>query len=1059
MKKLSFSLLLLLLSALTLLNPQVSFANRGGAADIAYKWISDSTYLVTYTFYKDCAGATAEPNTVNVCYYNTCNLDRGNITLSKKTPLVTNGIPVDPACSGNISTTCSLPAGVLRGYRKWVYEGTVILKSKCDSWHFAVSLGLRNGAITNYTIPAASNNIYVEATLNNVDAPTSSSPSFSLPPIAYMCTGVKQHFFYEGTDVDGDILSYSLIDPASAPDNQLACTYPPGPTSYVFAGGALGGTSLATNPFATGSSFNLDGTTGTMSFTPAAAQTPQLALLVTKRRGTKVVGSVIRDMQFVVSAGCAVLAPTTLTIDYLGSTGAFNAAMLTPGPGGAPTKGVYVCPNFTHTIKYNIQSISPSASITILGDNHTTFSATSASSTNTFVNGGTNNVAGTLTWKPDETDEGQRYLVIKSKVCFPNANTVYRLDTIPIYTGITTKITASDTMICFGEISNLCANPTTYPGTTFDWSTTVPGSGMPSGGIGISTATSSCTDVFPSTTTSYLVTTNHPSYCARTEPGKTALTINQDEIKVVVVNPKIDVGPDTTMCSYSTLKLNANLINPQPELTYKYSWTPTSYLDDPSLQSPSLKFPDTLDASTIPDSITFYLTVTPYPDTTCKKYDTVVVHVLKGFYLLTGDTLGAYTGLGFKNRQKGVSDTAICDGKSISLLGWGDPRYNYVWTPSAGVSTPTDFKTGMTITPTSTTTYTLTATRNGCRDSSKILNIVVEPNPTVDLGDNRTICFGDTIHTDATITPSPDVFTQYTYLWTPGGSLSRADTLANYFTGYKSENIRLIVTTPAGCSGEDNVNYLVEHRNFLSKGADTSICPGDKVHISVTGDAFLTGVTWKPQNTLDSIHSLVPLASPNYTTKYVVIGTDENNCIDSTAVTVTVLPRAVIYLPDSITIYAGDSVRLEPRGNGMSFTWSPIADMSNPDIPNPYVAPLINTTFYVTTLTDYGCTAKDSVYVFVKQDADIDVPNAFTPGRGYENSVFKPSHAGLATLKSFVVYNRWGDKMFESKDFESGWDGNLNGQPQPMGVYVYTLEAVTAKGSVVKKTGNVTLIR
>lgn len=1067
MKKLSSSLLLIFTLVFVLFSATNVQANRAAAGEIAYKWVSDSTYLLTYTFYKDCAGATAEPSTINVCYFNTCNIDRGNVTLNKKTPLGSNGLPVQDVCTGTSSTTCSSPAGTLRGYRKWVYEGTVTLPSKCGSWRFVVSIGLRNGAITNYTVPGAANNLYTEATLNNIDAPTSSSPTFALDPIQYMCSGVKQHFSYSGVDADGDVLTYSLIDPASAADNQTTCTFPPTPASYVFAGGALGGTSLATNPFATGGSFNLNSTNGLMSFTPTVAQVPQLALLVTKRRGSKVVGSVIRDMQFVVSTGCTP-SGTAFAINFPGSTGVLNAAALTPGPAGIPTTGAIVCPHSPHTIRFSITA-NPGVTINNVTDNSSTFAPTASTSTMSPYSGlGTRTVTANFTWTPNQTDEGQQYIVVRSEVCSPGSPIVYRLDSIPIYVSLTVKIFPKDTMMCFGETTTLCVRPANFPGITVDWSITVPGSGLPTGGtLGISSPTDSCTDVSPSSTTTYLVTSNHPSYCNRIEPGKTALTSNQDEIKIVVVNPKIDVGPDTVMCSYSQLQLNSNLLNPQPELTYKYQWGPNpgsvnpgpiAFLSDPNIPNPILRFPAGTPLSSIPDTIEYIMKLTPFPDTTCLRFDTIKIFVLKGFYLLTGDTLGSNTGLGHLGRQKGVSDTAICNGQTITLLGLGDQRYNYIWTPATGVSTPNGFLSGMTITPTGTTTYALTASRSGCRDSTKLLTILVEPTPVADIGADQSICFGDTLNLFANITPDPTVFTQYKYKWSPGGALSRADTFFCYFTGYLTQQIKFTVTTPAGCTGVDSALYTVQPRAFLTKGNDTAICPGDVAKLSVAGDDKLVGVTWKPASTIDSIHSLTPIVTPNHSTSYVVVGTDSNSCVDSAVVNVTVYPRALIYLPDSATIYPGDFYALDPQGNSLYYTWFPPIGLDFPSIANPKASPKLNTTYYVTGVTDAGCVAEDSIHIFVSPDSQIDVPNAFVPGRG-DNNKFKPVHLGTATLKSFTVYNRWGVKMFETTNIEEGWDGNFSGQPQPLGVYVYVLEAISANGRVISKQGNVTLVR
>ena len=122
------------------------------------------------------------------------------------------------------------------------------------------------------------------------------------------------------------------------------------------------------------------------------------------------------------------------------------------------------------------------------------------------------------------------------------------------------------------------------------------------------------------------------------------------------------------------------------------------------------------------------------------------------------------------------------------------------------------------------------------------------------------------------------------------------------------------------------------------------------------------------------------------------------------------------------------------------------------------VKPDVNTRYIVHATTEEGCGTSDSMDVLVMNDSYIDVPNAFTPGSG-PNGTIKPVHLGTATLKSFMIYNRWGVKMYESKDINSGWDGKFNGEPQPLGVYVYTIEATTPTGRTFTKQGNITLIR
>lgn len=1044
MKKLSSNLLLLLTITLVLFSAGKVRANRAAAGEIAYKWVSDSTYLLTYTFYRDCSGATPEPATVNLCYYNTCNTDKGSVTLSKKTPLSGNGLPVPNSCSGAGSTTCSSPAGTLKGFRKWVYEATVTLPSKCASWHFIVSIGDRNTGITNYTVPAATPNLYTEATLNNIDAPTSSSPNFSLGLIQYMCSGVHQNFTFSGTDADGDVLTYTLIDPASATDNQTTCFIPPAPVSYTFVGGTSG-SSLLTDPFNTTSTFNLDGSTGTMTFTPGTgAQQALMTMYITKRRGTKIVGTVMRDMQFIVSATCTP-APSLFQVDAAKSVSVLFKL-----------DSAIVCPNTSHTICFDITSPDPTVTISNITDNHTTFSTTSGTSTlpAPYPGAGTNRVSNCFTWTPNETDEGMRYLIIKSEVCKPGNPVVYRLDTIKIYIEPTAKITFKDSIMCLGESTKVFG----HPKGPFSWSTTIPGSGTSTGTLGILDPNGDSTVVAPTVTTTYLLVDQslHSGLCFQ----KNGLGTNMAEVEIVVVNVRIDAGPDTVMCIYDTLQMNANLLQRQPQLTYKYKWTPGRWLDDSTSERPVLRFPHGIDPATVPDSIRFTLTCTPYPDTTCLKSVEVKVDILKGFYILTGDQVGSYTGTGYMGRQKGVSDTTICAGRSIRLQGWGDQRYEYIWNPSASVSTPTGFIPGTTtLTPPGAMTYTITARRSGCVDSSKEINIQIEPNPTADIGPDRTICFGDTINLFATIVPDPTAFTKYTYSWTPGGAIARADLYYTYFTGFRSEKIKFTVTTPVGCTGTDEAVYTVEPRSFLTVSSDTSICPGDTIQISVAGDALLKSVTWKPLNNIDSVHSLTPTVAPAFSTDYVVVGLDSNQCVDSAIVKVSVLPRPLIYLEDTVTIFPGDVYQLDPSGNCLYYTWFPPVGLDFPNIANPKASPMLNTTYTVMGVSDAGCMTMDSIYILVAPDSYIDIPNAFVPGRGGENTTFKPLHLGTATLQSFTIYNRWGVKLFESHDLNQGWDGSYNGQPQPLGVYVYVLEAMTANKKLIRKQGNVTLVR
>jgi gliding motility-associated-like protein len=115
--------------------------------------------------------------------------------------------------------------------------------------------------------------------------------------------------------------------------------------------------------------------------------------------------------------------------------------------------------------------------------------------------------------------------------------------------------------------------------------------------------------------------------------------------------------------------------------------------------------------------------------------------------------------------------------------------------------------------------------------------------------------------------------------------------------------------------------------------------------------------------------------------------------------------------------------------------------------------------YYVTVTGPTGCTAIDSVLVTVINEFDVFLPNIFSPdGDGY-NDVFYIRGKGIRELE-FYIYDRWGQKIFESSSVDVGWDGDINGKPANNGVYVYVVLAKPYDSEeVTELSGNVTLIR
>ena len=90
---------------------------------------------------------------------------------------------------------------------------------------------------------------------------------------------------------------------------------------------------------------------------------------------------------------------------------------------------------------------------------------------------------------------------------------------------------------------------------------------------------------------------------------------------------------------------------------------------------------------------------------------------------------------------------------------------------------------------------------------------------------------------------------------------------------------------------------------------------------------------------------------------------------------------------------------------------------------------------------------------------DILVPKSFTPNGDGVNDILYPYLTGIQTFQYFKVYNRFGKLMFETNNYDVGWNGSLNGTPQPMGIYIWVSQGIATDGSLLQRKGETLLLR
>jgi gliding motility-associated-like protein len=303
------------------------------------------------------------------------------------------------------------------------------------------------------------------------------------------------------------------------------------------------------------------------------------------------------------------------------------------------------------------------------------------------------------------------------------------------------------------------------------------------------------------------------------------------------------------------------------------------------------------------------------------------------------------------------------------------------------------------------------------------------------------------------------------YTWSPlNGIVGGEEHLQSPHMVLDSSRYYTVTASYPGCTDIVRiVNIGVEPQPVVDLGADTLYrCDNTGLVLNPTvSPAGYSGYSylWRTNTDLSALQTLQTTFNGGLDTALQLSVSTPHGCIGSDSVWVKVYKSPVVSLPDSVSIYLGQSYQMVPTTNGMLYSWIPTAFLSDTTILNPLAAPTVTTRYVLRVKNEDGCVLADSILIHVSGDeSGIGVPNAFNPS-GTVNPVIKVLHVGPVKLRYFRIFNRWGNLVFETNDIDEGWDGNYKGTEQPVGVYVYAIEAVTNLGRVVKKTGNVTLLR
>jgi gliding motility-associated-like protein len=290
-----------------------------------------------------------------------------------------------------------------------------------------------------------------------------------------------------------------------------------------------------------------------------------------------------------------------------------------------------------------------------------------------------------------------------------------------------------------------------------------------------------------------------------------------------------------------------------------------------------------------------------------------------------------------------------------------------------------------------------------------------------------------------------------------GGALANA---TNPSTVNASGTYTLTATNPSnGCVTNTtvSVNSNITLPTLTAGSPATISCITNTTQ--VTGSSLTAGVTYSWSGAGITAGATTSSATVNAAGVYsLTVTSSSTGCSNTTTVLVSASPSPTASVSSDVTIFSGASTTLTAGGGG-TYVWN-----NGPTTSSQVVSPKETTNYCVTVTDGAGCTNQKCVLVTVELSCytndEYETPTAFTPNNDGMNDQFSLQGWDECTTSFFItIYDRWGEKIFESEDVNFNWDGSYKGKALGSAVFVYYIKADILKVGTINKKGNITLIR
>ncbi len=518
--------------------------------------------------------------------------------------------------------------------------------------------------------------------------------------------------------------------------------------------------------------------------------------------------------------------------------------------------------------------------------------------------------------------------------------------------------------------------------------------------------------------------------------------------QITVINGALNIQADDELflCPTDSFLLSLNNNDPFDEL--QISWTAGpggSILSNPT---------DTAIWASSPSGLTiFYYQVENQFN--CQMEDSVSVHIAD-FQAAVPDSLFA------------------CYNEPVYLNPQGNPNYNYQWAPTTGLDNPSSYNPLAILSENQT--YTVIISKDDglafCADTFEV-HVTVSPDMELAITSNQDSILCEAI-SEITLYASTNLPATIDWYENQVGNtpIGQGDSLlvqpAEGTTTYYA-----IATDSSGCSDTTAISFRIYPINVTIPQSPVA-CAGEKIVLTIDNNAANQTLQfdWLPDSLIDVIEPGIVSLTLYEDLLVNLTVTNQVGCSQEWQIPIEVVDlQAVVFAeaePDTLFPGAGQSSQLLTLDtNGIIYLWEPAESLSDPTIFNPIATPEATTDYTVTISDDNGCAGSAEVRVVVItpecREPVIFVPSAFTPnGDGYNDLLRVRGNEqadGFFEDFYFVIYNRWGQRLFETTDPHQGWDGTFKGQPLEPDVFGYYLEVKCYDGETFFKKGNVSLLR